>query len=328
MAQIRVGIAGWVYEPWRGNFYPAGLTQKYELAYASRRFNALEINGTFYSLQKPSTFQKWYEAASDDFVFALKSPEQITHRRRLKEPRQLLANFFASGLLCLKEKFGPILWQLPHNMKFDEERLKAFLELLPHDTKALARLAKEHDLKDEASVHLEPDAKRPVRHAVEFRHESFMTDRFVDLLKEHNVAVVIADADSKFPSTEDVTADWVYVRLHGERVGHESGYAPEEIGAWAKKIETWRKGKEPAGARRLGEKAPPAEDGRDVFVFFNNTQNKLLSPVNARQMVKELGLGMDDTDEQIMRDLGGEPPDGKKPPKKGPKTQKKPKKND
>src|SRR5438067_4147747 len=134
MAEIRVGISGWNYPPWRGNFYPVGLPQKHELAYASRRFNALEVNGTFYSLQRPSTFQSWYEVTPPGFVFTLKGGRFLTHFRKLTEPRQALANFFASGLLCLREKLGPIVWQFPPVMPFHEDRFQAFFELLPRDT--------------------------------------------------------------------------------------------------------------------------------------------------------------------------------------------------
>lgn len=316
MAEIRVGVAGWVYAPWRGNFYPKALKQGLELGYASRRFNSLEINGTFYSLQSPSSFQSWYDATPPDFVFALKGGKYATHNLKLKEPRQALANYFASGLLCLQEKLGPILWQFPPNLHFNLDRCKEFFDLLPRDTLELAKLGKQHDAHVKKGVFLEPNAKRPLRQAVEIRHESYLTDQFIDLLRQHNIGLVIADADSKFPSTEDVTADFVYVRLHGERVGHESGYTLDEIQTWATKIETWHKGKEPADARRIGEKGPAAKNGRDVFVFFDNTEEKVLSPVNARQMVVELGLGLDQSEDQVLNELGIKPATGKKPLKK------------
>jgi uncharacterized protein YecE (DUF72 family) len=303
MAEIRVGISGWTYPPWRGNFYPKGLTQKLELAYASRRFNALEINGTFYSLQRPTSFQAWYDDTPPDFMFALKGGRFLTHMRKLREPRQPLANFLASGLLCLREKLGPILWQFPPVMQFDEDRFKAFFDLLPHDTVELARLAKQHDSFLKGRAHLEPDSKRPVRHAVEFRHESFLTDRFTRLLRKHNIALVVADVASKFPTAEDVTADWVYVRLHGSRQLYVSGYTPREIGAWAAKVRAWHDGGEPTDARRIGGKAKP-RSGRDVYVFFDNTDVKLRAPVDARQMAKQLGIGLNQTPNQVLKDLG------------------------
>jgi uncharacterized protein YecE (DUF72 family) len=290
MPEIRVGISGWTYPPWRGKLYPKGLPQKLELAYASRRFNAIEVNGTFYSLQRPSTFESWYESTPAGFVFTLKGGRYVTHLRKLKEPRQAIANYFASGLLCLREKLGPILWQFPPNMPFNEDRFKAFLDLLPHDTTELARLAKEHAPFLEGRVQLEPDATRPVRHAVEFRHESFLTDRFIDLLRQHKVALVVADVASKYPTAEDVTADFVYVRLHGSRQLYASGYSPREIKAWAAKVKLWHEGREPAGADRIDGKATPAKRGRDVYVFFDNTDVKLRAPVDAQTLMRKLGV--------------------------------------
>jgi uncharacterized protein YecE (DUF72 family) len=306
MAEIRVGISGWTYPPWRGNFYPKGLPQKLELAYASRRFNALEINGTFYSLQRPSSFQSWYDDTPPHFKFALKGGRFLTHMRKLREPRQPLANFLASGLLCLREKLGPILWQFPPMMTFDEDRFKAFFDLLPHDTVELGRLAKQHAPFLKGRVNLEPDAKRTVRHAVEFRHESFLTDRFVKLLRKHNIALVVADVASKYPTAEDVTANWVYVRLHGSRQLYVSGYTPREISAWAAKVQQWHEGGEPTSARRISGKTKPRKTGRDVYVFFDNTDVKLRAPVDARRMAKHLAIGPDPTPRDVLKNLGVE----------------------
>jgi uncharacterized protein YecE (DUF72 family) len=280
------------------------LPQKVELSFASRRFNALEINGTFYSLQRPSSFQSWYEATPPGFVLALKGGRYLTHMRKLKEPRQPLANFLASGLLCLREKLGPILWQFPPVMPFMEDRFKAFFELLPHDTVQLARLATRHDSFLKKRVYLDVDVKRPVRHAIEFRHESFLTDRFIALLRKHHIALVVADVASKYPTAEDVTADWVYVRLHGSRQLYASGYLPREIKAWAAKVRAWHKGSEPPDARRIDGKAPRPTGGRDVYVFFDNTDVKLRAPVDARRMAKELGIGSRATVTQVLRELG------------------------
>jgi len=308
MTTIRVGISGWTYEPWRGNFFPKGLPQRLELAYASRRFNSLEVNGTFYSLQRPANFQAWYDATPSDFVFALKGGRYLTHMRKLKEPRQALANYFASGLLRLREKLGPILWQFPPQFPFDEDRFQAFFDMLPRDTIELARLAKEHAAFLEGRVELEPDAKRAVRHAVEFRHKSFLTDRFVDLLREHKIALCVADVASKFPTAEDVTADWVYVRLHGSRQLYVSGYTPREIASWAAKVRTWNKGSEPKDARRIDGKAMSIRKrGRDVFVFFDNTDVKLRAPVDARRMAEALGIGPQDMPKQVLAELGVKP---------------------
>lgn len=304
MAQIRVGVSGWTYPPWRGNFYPKGLPQKKELAFASRWFNALEINGTFYSLQAPSSFETWYEETPADFVFSLKGGRYVTHLRKLKEPRQALANYFASGLLRLREKLGPILWQFPPQFGFDEERFKAFFDMLPRDTESMARFGKEHDDRVEGGVYLDVDQNRPVRHAVEFRHESFLTDRFLDLLRKHNVALVVADVASKYPTAEDVTADFVYVRLHGSRQLYASGYTPTEIAAWAEKIRLWRKGTESKNAHRIGPKTLNADGGRDVYVFFDNTDVKLRAPVDARGMAETLGVGPTALKKEILGELG------------------------
>jgi uncharacterized protein YecE (DUF72 family) len=304
MSEIRIGVSGWLYPPWRGNFYPAGLPHRLELAYASRRFNALEVNGTFYSLKRPSNFRSWYEETPSNFVFALKGGRYLTHMRKLKEPLQPLANFLASGVLCLREKLGPILWQFPPSMPFVEDRFKEFFELLPHDTVQLARLAGHHAPFLKKRVHLEPDAKRPVRHAVEFRHESFLSDRFTDLLRKHDVALVVADVASKYPTAEDVTADWVYLRLHGSRQLYASGYSPKEIGEWAAKVRAWHRGSEPAAARRIGKAARAAKGGRDVYVFFDNTDVKLRAPVDARRMARELGVGPDATVPKVLGHLG------------------------
>ena len=307
VAEIRVGISGWTYPPWRGNFYPRKLPQRLELAYASRRFNALEVNGTFYSLQRPSAFESWYDDTPADFKFALKGGRYVTHMLKLKEPRTAVANFFASGVLRLREKLGPILWQFPPFLPFKEDRFKAFFDLLPHDTIALARLAKKHAPFLKGRVALEVDAQRRVRHAVEFRHESFLSDRFLNMLHKHNIALCVADVASKFATSEDVTADFVYVRLHGSRQLYVSGYMPREIKAWAKKIRAWHRGGEPRGARRIDGQFKRAPGGRDVFVFFDNTDVKLRAPVDARRMAEELGLAGDETPSDVLRALEVKP---------------------
>jgi len=305
--EIRVGISGWTYPPWRGNFYPRGLPQRLELAYASRRFNALEVNGTFYSLQRPSSFQSWYDDTPPGFVFALKGGRFITHMRKLREPREPLANFLAQGILLLREKLGPILWQFPPIFPFHEDRFKAFFDLLPHNTVELAKLAKRHGAFLKQRVYLEPDAKRPVRHAVEFRHESFLSERFINLLRAHQIALVVADVASKFPTAEDVTADWVYVRLHGSRQLYASGYSPREIDHWARRVRAWHAGHEPGDARRIGGPASLARNGRDVFVFFDNTDVKLRAPIDARRMAKDLGIGPQETAPQVLDEIGVRP---------------------
>jgi uncharacterized protein YecE (DUF72 family) len=304
--QIRVGISGWSYTPWRGNFYPRGLPQRLELAYASRRMTAIEVNGTFYSLQRPSSFEAWRRETPTGFVFAVKGGRYVTHMLKLKSVEWAMANFWASGVLALKEKLGPILWQFPPQLPFDAGRVEAFLELLPRDTEALARAARGHEAWMEGRTVTEADALRPVRHAVEFRHESFMTPRFAELLRAHGVAMVAADVAGKFPTAEDVTAPFVYVRLHGSRALYSSGYSPRELDAWAAKVEARRDGNEPADAHRIGPPARPLKRGRDVFVFFDNTDVTLRAPADARGLAERLhALPEDDAaPAQIMTSLG------------------------
>src|SRR5687768_5588375 len=189
MHHLRIGISGWTYAGWRGVFYPSGLAQKRELEYASRQFNSIEINGTFYSLQRPSSFALWYDQTPGGFQFAIKGSRFITHLKRLKDVETPLANFFASGLLCLREKLGPILWQLPPSFRFDRDRLAAFFELLPRDTAAASRLARRHDEKIKGRAATKTDRIRPLRHALEVRHPSFETAGFVQLLREHDIAM-------------------------------------------------------------------------------------------------------------------------------------------
>jgi uncharacterized protein YecE (DUF72 family) len=304
MGRVFVGISGWNYPPWRGNFFPKGLPHRLELAYAARRFNALEINGTFYSLKRPSTFAAWHAASPPGFVFALKGGRFITHMTKLREPRKTLANFFASGPLLLREKLGPILWQLPPVLRFEPDRFREFLDALPRDTIEAARLALGHDARMKGRAHVEADAPRRIRHAVEFRHDSFLTEEFVSLLRTHGLALVVADAAGHFPVAHDVTSDWVYVRLHGSRRLYQSGYRPREIDAWAERIEAWRDGREPPDAKLIAPSLGAAPEGRDVFVFFDNTDVKLRAPVDARRMAVRLGVAPSGTPARIARALG------------------------
>lgn len=301
---ILVGISGWSYAPWRGNFFPNGLPQKLELAFAARRFGALEVNGTFYSLQRPSTFTSWYNQTPPGFMFALKGGRFITHMRKLREPLASLANFFASGPLCLREKLGPILWQFPPQFHFNADRFRAFFDLLPRDTIEVARLARKHDDRIKGRVFLEADVCRPVRHAVEFRHDSFLNDRFLSMLRDYGISLVVADVAGRFPTAHDVTADFVYVRLHGSRRLYVSGYTPREIEAWARRIETWREGAEPEDVRRIGTPSPRQARGRDVYVFFDNTDVKLRAPIDARRMADRLGVGPGVSTRATLRQLG------------------------
>lgn len=186
MAKVYVGMSGWTYEGWRGRFYPKGVTQKKELAYASRKVNSIEINGTFYSLQRPASFTKWYDETPDDFVFAVKGNQFITHIRRLKDVKEPLCNFLASGLLCLREKLGPILWQFPPNVTLKDNRFEEFIKILPRDSKAAAKLAKQHTAKVDGRSYTKAHGDYELRHAFEFRHPSFMQPEFIDMLRKNN----------------------------------------------------------------------------------------------------------------------------------------------
>ena len=204
---IRIGISGWTYAPWRGKFYPKALPHKQELSYAARHFRSIEINGTFYGLQRPDSFGRWRDETPDAFVFAVKGSRYITHMLKLKDIETPLANFMASGILRLGPKLGPILWQFPPRMTFDPDRFRTFLDLLPRDTKEAAALARRHDKRLSKRNWLESDVKQPVRHAVEIRHESFRAPDFIDLLRRYDTALVCADT-VEWPLLMDLTADF------------------------------------------------------------------------------------------------------------------------
>lgn len=287
MPHLRVGISGWTYAPWRGVFYPAKLAHKRELEFASRAFNSIEINGTFYSLQRPTSWAKWAAEVPDDFVFAIKGGRFITHLRRLRDCRLPLANFFAQGMLTLGPKLGPILWQLPPTMKFDADLLEAFLALLPRDTAAASALAADHNPM-KTGVAFDIDESRPMRHAVEVRHESFRDAAFVKLLRKHNVALVVADTAGRYPLMDDVTADFVHCRLHGDEVLYASGYHDAALDGWAAKMKAWSKGRDAPEAKLVGD-AAKKRASRDVYAYFDNDV-KTHSPFDASGLAHRLGL--------------------------------------
>ena len=286
IGQVRIGISGWTYPPWRKTFYPDKLAQKDELGYASKIFRSIEINGTFYSLQKPESFEKWAEATPEDFVFSVKAPKYITHVQRLKEVDSPVSNFLASGLLKLGRKLGPIFWQLPPTLKFDSERLEAFLKLLPHSTEEAARVAKRHDKWMEKRAWTKASEDQPLRHSLEVRHESFRVPEFVELLRKYDVAIVCADTN-EWPRMMDVTSDFLYVRMHGPEALYEDGYDAKTLGHWAERVATWARGKEPEDAERVSGKTGGKSKSRDVFVYFD-IDKKVLSPANAQEMMKRV----------------------------------------
>jgi uncharacterized protein YecE (DUF72 family) len=283
-AVIRVGISGWTYAPWRGVFYPKGLKRERELAFSADRFPAIEINGTFYSLQHPASFSSWASQVPAHLMFAIKAPRFITHVRRLREATEPLANFFASGVLCLGPHLGPILWQLPPNFPFNADRLDEFLRLLPRDTRTAAQLGKKHGPVLRGPAALDIDANRLVRHALEVRHESFRTPAFMALMRAHNVAVVCSDAVT-WPRLMDVTADFIYCRLHGSKELYASGYDDTAIDEWAERLTLWADGGSVPRDQRVTTVAKRRK--RDVFVFFDNDL-KVAAPADAAALIRRL----------------------------------------
>ena len=289
MGTIRIGISGWRYAPWRGVFYPHGLPHRRELEYASRAFPSIEINGTFYSLQRPERFQEWHDATPPGFVFAVKGSRFISHMKRLRDIEKPLANFLASGLVNLREKTGPFLWQFPPNFHFDADRLEAFFELLPRDAESALALARRRDARVKGRCRLAIDRNRELRHAIEIRHESFLDPAFVTLLRRHNIALVVADTAGKWPFVEDVTADFMYLRLHGDKVLYASGYSDRALDGWAERIRAWSAGGERAAARKISGRAPPPRGSRDVYCYFDNDA-KGKAPFDALRLIGKLGL--------------------------------------
>ena len=286
---LRIGISGWRYTPWRGVFYPRGLAQRRELEYASRALDTIEINGSFYSLQRPESYAAWYRDTPSEFVFAVKGSRYITHMLRLRDLDRALANFFASGIFNLRQKLGPFLWQFPPNFDFQEERFEGFLATLPRTTEDALALARRRDARMLGRSRLAIDASRPLRHAVEIRHQSFVDPRFVDLLRRQQVALVVADTAGKWPFCEDVTANFVYVRLHGEEELYSSGYTEASLDRWAARIRAWSNGGEPDDAHRISSARPPSRRSRDVYCYFDN-DIKVHAPFDARRLAQKLGL--------------------------------------
>lgn len=287
---IRIGISGWRYTPWRGAFYPKTLPQRLELWYASRILPTIEINGSFYSLQRPEYYAQWHDETPEDFVFAVKGPRFITHMKRLREIEAPLANFFASGVFNLKAKLGPILWQFPPQFRYDARKFHDFFSLLPRDTGEALKVARKRDYRLKGRARLSIDAVRPLRHAVEVRHESFVTPEFIQQLRAFNIALVIAETAKRWPMIEDITADFVYMRLHGDKTLYQSGYSDRALERWAAKVREWQAGREPRDARKASADLPPAAKARDVFCYFDNTDVKLRAPIDAQTLMRRLSL--------------------------------------
>jgi uncharacterized protein YecE (DUF72 family) len=259
---IRIGVGGWTYPPWRGVFYPEGLPQARELEFASRALTAIEVNGTFYGSQKPSSFRRWADEVPEDFVFTLKGPRFATHRKVLAEAGGSVERFLGSGVTELKAKLGPILWQFPPYKKFEPEDFEAFLALLP------------------ASVE-----GQKIRHALDVRHPSFAAPAFIGLARKYGVAVNYTDAE-KYPQISDVTADFVYARLQRAEEDVPSGYTPAALKKWAERAIVWAQGGEPDDLPRAGKVSAP-ETKREIFLFMINGA-KVRAPAAAMALIKAL----------------------------------------
>lgn len=285
---MRIGISGWRYAGWRGKFYPEDLPQRLELRYAAERFASIELNGSFYSLQTPSSYARWRDDVPDDFVFAVKGGRYITHMRKLNDVKTPLANFLASGVFELGHKLGPFLWQFPPQFGFDAARIQAFFDLLPRTGADAAALARRHDERVRGRACLTIDPAIELRHAMEVRHRSFEQAEFIELLRRNEVALVVADTAGRWPLMEDVTADFVYVRLHGDKELYVSGYTPRVLDGWARKIEAWHAGGQSEDARTVSAEGPPRRRGRDVYVYFDNDA-KVYAPRDAQRLARRLG---------------------------------------
>ena len=271
--QVWIGTSGWNYPHWRGKFYPAGLPQKRQLAHIASCFQTVEVNGTFYSLTRPSTCEAWRQEVPPGFLFAIKGSRYITHMLKLRNYQAPLGNFFAQGILRLGRQLGPILWQLPPMLKFDADRAAAFFDALPRDIAAAERRARSHDARTTGrSALIAPDGRQqPLRHAVEPRHPSWMEDAALKLLEAHDVALVAADTAGKHPFSLARTAGFAYLRLHGSTQLYASRYTDEEIATWAQRV------------RRL------RDDGADVYAYFDNDA-QAHAPADALRLAAAVGI--------------------------------------
>lgn len=287
MPELRIGISGWSYPSWRGRFYPPSLPPRRHLGFVSGRMNSVEINATFYRLQKPDHFRAWYADTPRNFLFAVKGSRFITHNKKLRDAEAPLANFFASGVLLLKEKLGPFVWQLSETLRFDAERLERFLQLLPRDTYEAARLAAKHDWRVAGRSCTQPvGRKRRLRHVVEFRHESFMVPEFARLMRRYAAAIAFADSGT-WPYIEEVTSNFVYLRLHGSPQTYASRYTDAALDAYAARIRAWLSGTEVADPVRISSGRLRRRSARDVYVYFDNDGNAH-APFDALRLAERL----------------------------------------
>ena len=288
MGRLRIGVSGWNYDDWRGAFYPDTLPRGDELAYVGERFDTVEVNGTFYGLADPDSFERWRDAVPAGTVLAVKGSRFITHNKKLRDTGTAVANFFASGVLELGSELGPILWQLPEHLHFDAGRVEEFLAGLPHDTDAAAELARGHDERVETPAY-GPGTNHRMRHVLEVRHDSYLCEQMVAIARRHGVALAVSHA-SAWPYSEEVTAGFVYVRLHGPDEPYASAYDEEALARWASRLEQWRDAQQPADACTITDRRPPRRRGRDVYVYFNNDKGGH-APRQAARLRELLGIG-------------------------------------
>ncbi|MGE3610114.1 MAG: DUF72 domain-containing protein [Bacteriovoracaceae bacterium] len=280
---IKIGISGWKYKGWKKTFYPEKLSAKNELDFASRIFSSIEIDGSFYRLLTPSDYLQWYNVTPENFIFSIKGSRFITHVKQLSHIEGPLINFFSSGPLALKEKLGPILWQLPPQMIFKPEKIESFLNLLPKTFKSASDL-----IGKKIQYNEKINQNTPIKHAIEVRNLSFLNPWFIEILRKYHIALVFADTAGKWPYMEDVTSDFVYIRLHGDSILYVSGYCDEILNFWSKRIKQWEQGNEPDNKLTLtNERIRHIK--RDVYVYFDN-DSKVRAPFDAINLIKKLHL--------------------------------------
>ena len=288
MGRIYTGISGWRYAGWRSVFYPAKLAQARELEFASQQVQTIEINGSHYSLQTPQSYARWHDATPSGFVFSVKGPRYLTHMLRFRDAASAtaLANFFASGLFRLRKKLGPVLWQFPPTFTFAAQGFEDFLRLLPKDMDQASDLAARHDshVKDPC---IRPEVAGRLRHAVEIRHDSFCTEAFIKLLRRYKAALVVSDSVADWPYAEDLTADFVYMRLHGTETLYSGAYSDAALDHWAARMRTWADGGEPSDAQRIASTPARRRAGRDVYCYFDNDM-KVQAPFDAKRLMERL----------------------------------------
>lgn len=291
MGKIRIGLSGWSYDSWRGEFYPDDLPRSRQLGYLASVFPTVEVNGSFYSLLSPKNYRSWSEQVPADFCFAIKGSRFLTHNKKLEDADQPLANFLASGLLALDAKLGPILWQLPDHLAVDLDRLERFLDLLPRDTETAARLARRHDDRVKEAV-TRVGKNRRMRHALEVRHRESLGEELVRVARRAGIALVFSHAGD-WPYHEEITAGWVYLRLHGSPQTYASPYDDAALDRWAERARAWHEASEPPDARTLTDLDPPERKSRDVYVYFDNDQQGH-APRDARRLAMMLGVSVAD----------------------------------